>query len=173
MKGKTSNKVEKKNAPVNHFKETNITSEWEGIFLLLRRRSDVGLRTIVFNRGLLRQAWCHGTGLMRAGPSGELHGARLSSVPTGDRSANPASVPGRSGLQRALLLVSSTRKHSGAERLAAPLGVSRAARAAVPCRSSASGHRSSSSKYTRSQFKIVAWGHNVSVPSIRERGLRT
>ncbi len=111
----------------------------------------------VFNRGLLRQAWCHGPGLMRAGPSGELHGARLSSVPTGDRSANPASVPGRSGLQRALLSVSSTRKHSGAERLAAPLGVSRAARAAVPCRSSASGHRSSSSKYTRSQFKIVAW----------------
>ncbi len=30
-----------------------------------------------------------------------LHGARLSSVPSGDQSANPASVPGRSGLQRA------------------------------------------------------------------------
>ncbi len=28
-----------------------------------------------------------------------LHGARLSSVPSGDQSANPASVPGRSGLQ--------------------------------------------------------------------------
>ncbi len=27
-----------------------------------------------------------------------LHGARLSSVPSGDQSANPASVPGRSGL---------------------------------------------------------------------------
>ncbi len=26
-----------------------------------------------------------------------LHGARLSSVPSGDQSANPASVPGRSG----------------------------------------------------------------------------
>ncbi len=36
-----------------------------------------------------------------------LHGARLSSVPSGDQSANPASVPGRSGLQRALLAVSS------------------------------------------------------------------
>ncbi len=36
-----------------------------------------------------------------------LHGARLSSVPSGDQSANPASVPGRSGLQRALLSVSS------------------------------------------------------------------
>ncbi len=38
-----------------------------------------------------------------------LHGARLSSVPSGDQSANPASVPGRSGLQRALLSVSSAR----------------------------------------------------------------
>ncbi len=36
-----------------------------------------------------------------------LHGARLSSVPSGDQSANPASVLGHSGLQRALLSVSS------------------------------------------------------------------
>ncbi len=56
-----------------------------------------------------------------------LHGAHLSSVPTGDQSANPASVPGRSGLQRALLSVSSAQKCS------------------------ASGHRASSSKYTRGQ----------------------
>ncbi len=82
-----------------------------------------------------------------------LHGARLSSVPSGDQSANPASVPGRSGLQCALLSVSSTRKCSGAVRLAAPLGVSREARAAVPCRSSTSGHRASSSKYTRGQSR--------------------
>ncbi len=41
-----------------------------------------------------------------------LHGVRLSSVPSGDQSANPASVPGRSGLQRALLSVSSTQKCS-------------------------------------------------------------
>ncbi len=39
-----------------------------------------------------------------------LHGARLSSVSSGDQSANPASVPGRSGLQRALLSVSSAQK---------------------------------------------------------------
>ncbi len=77
-----------------------------------------------------------------------LHGAHLSSVPSGDQSANPASVPGRSGLQRALLSVSSAWKRSGAERLATLLGVSRAA---VPSRSSASGHRASSSKYTRGQ----------------------
>ncbi len=63
-----------------------------------------------------------------------LHGARLSSVPSGDQSANPASVPGRSGLQRAFLSVSSARKCSGAGRLATPSGVSRAARSAVPCR---------------------------------------
>ncbi len=63
-----------------------------------------------------------------------LHGARLSSVPSGDQSANPASVPGRSGLQRALLSVSSAQKYSGAGRLAIPSGISRAARLAVPCR---------------------------------------
>ncbi len=57
-----------------------------------------------------------------------LHGARLSSVPSGDQSANPASVPGRSGLQRAFLSVSSAQKCSGAGRLATPSGVSRAAR---------------------------------------------
>ncbi len=51
-----------------------------------------------------------------------LHGARLSSVPSGDQSANPASVPGRSGLQRAFLSVSSTQKCSGAGRLATPSG---------------------------------------------------
>ncbi len=53
-----------------------------------------------------------------------VYGARLSSVPSGDRSANPASVPGRSGLQRAHISVSSARKRSGAEMLATPSGVS-------------------------------------------------
>ncbi len=80
-----------------------------------------------------------------------LHSVCLSSVPSGDQSANPASLPGCSGLQRALLSVSSARKRSGAERLSALLGFSRVARAAVPCRSSASGHRASNSKYTRGQ----------------------
>ncbi len=80
-----------------------------------------------------------------------LHGARLSSVPSGDQSANPASVPGPSGLQRALLAVSSAQKCSGAGWLATPSGVSRAARSAVPCQSSVPGHRASRSKYTRGQ----------------------
>ncbi len=82
-----------------------------------------------------------------------LHGARLSSVPSGDQSANPASVPGRSGLQRAFLSVSSAQKCSGAGKLATPSGVSRAARSAVPCRSSVPGHRASRSKYTRGQSR--------------------
>ncbi len=82
-----------------------------------------------------------------------LHGARLFSVPSGDQSANPASVPGHSGLQRALLSVSSAQKCSGAGRLATPSGVSRAARSAVSCRSPASGHRASCSKYTRDQSR--------------------
>ncbi len=80
-----------------------------------------------------------------------LHGARLSSVPSGDQSANPASVLGHSGLQRALLSVSSAQKCSGDGRLATPSGVSRAARSAVPCRSSVPGHRASRSKCTRGQ----------------------
>ncbi len=82
-----------------------------------------------------------------------LHGARLSSVPSGDQSANPASVPGRSGLQRAFLSVSSAQKCSGAGRLATPSGVSRAARSAFPCQSSTPGHRTSHSKYTRDQSR--------------------
>ncbi len=42
-------------------------------------------------------------------------------------------------------------KCSGAGRLATPSGVFRAARSAVSCRSPASGHRASRSKYTRGQ----------------------
>ncbi len=78
---------------------------------------------------------------------------RLSSVPSGDQSANPASVPGSSGLQRAFLSVSSAQKCSGAGRFATPSGVPRAARSAIPCRSSAPGHRASRSKYTRDQSR--------------------
>ncbi len=40
------------------------------------------------------------------------YGARFSSVPSGDQSSNPASVPGCSGLQRALLSVSSALRGS-------------------------------------------------------------
>ncbi len=87
-----------------------------------------------------------------------LHGVRLSSAPSGDRSANPARVPGRSGLPRVPLSVLS------AESLATPSGISRAATSVVSCRSSMSGFRSSSSKHTRSQSRetplvdcLAAW----------------
>ncbi len=67
-------------------------------------------------------------------------------------SANPARVPGRSGLPRVPLSALSARKRSGAESLATPSGISRAA-TSVACRSSVSGHRSSSSKHTRGQSR--------------------
>ncbi len=89
---------------------------------------------------------------LRAGCTA-LHGVRLSSAPSGDRFANPASVPGRSGLQRVSLSVFSARRRSGAESLATPSGVSRASSSAVSCRSSTSKHRASSSKYTRGQSR--------------------
>ncbi|KAI2654754.1 Transposon Ty3-G Gag-Pol polyprotein [Labeo rohita] len=57
-----------------------------------------------------------------------FHGVHLSSVPSGDHHAYPASVPGRSGLRRAHTSVSSARQRSGAEELATPVGVSRTVR---------------------------------------------
>ncbi len=54
-----------------------------------------------------------------------LHGVRLSSAPSGDRSANPARAPGCSGLPRVLLSVLSARNCSRAESLATPSGISR------------------------------------------------
>ncbi len=76
---------------------------------------------------------------VRAGPSGEergytaLHGARLSSVPSGDQSANPASVPGRSGSPASASL--SPLPHINVAELwgsPPPLRVSRAARSGRP-----------------------------------------
>ncbi len=106
--------------------------------------------SIVFGQNALMQGF-EGRPLWGRAVYTALHGARLSSVPSGDQSANPASVLGHSGLQRALLSVSSAQKCSGEGRLATPSGVSRAARSAVPCRSSVPGHRASRSKYTRGQ----------------------
>ncbi len=103
--------------------------------------------SIVFGQNALMQG-LEGRPLWGRAVYTALHGARLSS---GDQSANPASVLGHSGLQRALLSVSSAQKCSGEGRLATPSGVSRAARSAVPCRSSVPGHRASRSKYTRGQ----------------------
>ncbi len=74
-------------------------------------------------------------------------------MPSGDHSANPARVPGCSGLPRVPLSVLSARKRSGAESLATPSVISRAATSVVSCRSSILRHRSSSSKHTRGQSR--------------------
>ncbi len=82
-----------------------------------------------------------------------MHRICLSSAPSGDRSANPARAPGCNGLPRVLLSLLSARNCSGAESLATPSGISRAATSVVFCRPSMSGHRSSSSKHTRGQSR--------------------
>ncbi len=63
-------------------------------------------------------------------------GPRFFSVPSGGQSANHTtySVPGHSDLQRAHVSVSFARKRSGAEVLATPSEVSRAAIPAFSCR---------------------------------------
>ncbi len=90
-----------------------------------------------FKRRLqLRRSWCpwprtyEGRPCWRRVAYTTAYGSRLSSMPSWDRSANPATfgVPGRSYLLRAYIPVSSTRKCSGTGMLASPLGVSRADR---------------------------------------------
>ncbi len=99
-------------------------------------------------------------------------------MPSGDRSANPATygVPGRSDLQRAHISVSSARKHSGADMLATPSGVSRAASLAFSCRCAVPGYRTCRSDYTRGQSPetgslsrhLVVW---EPLPSVSHRVL--
>ncbi len=121
---------------------------------------DAGLRTIVsiedFSKRvrMLIARTSGGRPLWGRAVYTSLYGARLSSVPSGDRSVTPA-TPGASGhndLQR-VFLSASARKRSGPERLATSKKVFRTARSDVPCRSSASGHRASSSKHTRGQSR--------------------
>ncbi len=77
---------------------------------------------------------------MRASPLGKSGVHRITRCPSllsalRRSVCQPCQCPGRSGLQRAFLSVSSAQKCSGAGKLATPSGVSRAARSAVPCRS--------------------------------------
>ncbi|KAI2664274.1 Transposon Ty3-G Gag-Pol polyprotein [Labeo rohita] len=88
-----------------------------------------------------------------------FHGACLSSVPSGDQPANPASAPGRSGLQRAHTSVSSARQCSGAGELATPVGVSRKVSLVSSCRRAVTGHRASSSHKSR------GWSRETGSPS--------
>ncbi len=116
--------------------------------------------SFLIGRLLPRGPDAHGPGLLRAGPSGKeqftpsSHSACLSSVPSGDWSANSAThgASGRGGLWR-VYLSASARKRSGPEGLATPNKVSKTARSAIPCRSSASGHRAGSSIHTRGQSR--------------------
>ncbi len=84
-----------------------------------------------------------------------LHGARLSSVPSGDQSANPASVQGAAVSSERFSQSLPPRNVAELGGSPPPSGVPRAARSAVPCRSSAPGHRASRSKYTRDQSREV------------------
>ncbi len=102
----------------------------------------------------LKRPDTYGPGLLRAGPLWEravytsLYGARISSVPSGDRSANPVVFQGVA-VSRERFSQSPPEKLSGTGRLATSSDVFKAARLAFSCRSSVSGHRASSSKYTR------------------------
>ncbi len=80
-----------------------------------------------------------------------LHGARLSSVPSGDQSANPAVFQGAAVSSERFSQSLPPRNVAELGGSPPPSGVSRAARSAVPCRSSVPGHRASRSKYTRGQ----------------------
>ncbi len=107
----------------------------------------------------LRLPAAYGPGLLRAGPAGEERRTPHYSVPVSPQCPQEIGLPTLPVLQGAA--VSSEHfsqlippvKHSGAERLAAPSGVPRAAGLVVSCQSSASGHRASSSRHTRGQFR--------------------
>ncbi len=117
----------------------------------------MGLRTVISNRRLLRQSWCQGPGLVRAGPSGEERGTPHYTVPVSPQCPQEISLltlPVFQGAAVSSERFSQSLPHRNVAELRGsppPLRVSRAARAAGPCRSSASGHRASSSKYTRGQ----------------------
>ncbi len=50
-------------------KRVSLGPVWADSGSLVFLKDDMGLRIVVSNRRLLRQSWCHGPGLMRAGPS--------------------------------------------------------------------------------------------------------
>ncbi len=106
----------------------------------------MGLRTVISNRRLLRQSWCQGPGLVRAGPSGEERGTPHYMVPVSPRCPQEISLLTLPVFQGAA--VSSERfSQSLPHRNVAELRGSPS-----PLRvSTASGHRASRSKYTRGQ----------------------
>ncbi len=129
------------------------------LVLLVFLGDDAGLRTVVFHWRLLRQSWCHGPGLMRAGPSGEERGTPHYTVPLSPQCPQEIGLLTLSVFQGAEVsseLFSQFLPPGNVSALrgsSQPLGVSKAARAAVPWWSSTSRHRASSSKYTRGQSR--------------------
>ncbi len=112
-------------------------------------KDDVGLRTVVSNRRLLRQSCCHGPGLMKAGPSGEEQSTPHYTVPVSPQCPQEISLLTLPVFQGAAVssehFSQSLPPGNVAELRGSPplLGVSRAA--------TTSGHRASSSKYIRGQ----------------------
>ncbi len=94
-----------------------------------------------------------GSGLLRAGPSGKERCTPHNSVPVSPQCPQKIGLPTLSPavLQCAAVSSECFSVSSAQKRSATPWGVSRAARAAVPCQSSALGNRASSSKHTRGQ----------------------
>ncbi|KAI2645302.1 30S ribosomal protein S4 [Labeo rohita] len=95
---------------------------------------------------------------LTAGPTGEGHGPPHSSVPVSSRCPREISLPTLPVLQGAAVSSeptpqSSARKRSLAGELTTPVRVSTAAGSAVSCRSSITGHRTSSSNNTRDQSR--------------------
>ncbi len=138
-------------------KLVSLSPAWANSGSLVFLKDDVGLRTVVSNRRLLRQSCCHGPGLMRAGPSGEERSTPHYTLPVSPQCPQEIrllTLPVFQGAAVSSEHFSQSLPPGNIAELRGSLpllGVSRAARAAVPCRSSASGHRASSSKYTRGQ----------------------
>ncbi|KAI2647175.1 ATP-dependent RNA helicase dbp5 [Labeo rohita] len=93
-----------------------------------------------------------------SGPTGEGRGPWHSSVPVSPRCPREISLPTLPVLQGAAVSSeptpqSSAQKRNGAGELTTPAGVSTAASSAVSCRSSVTGHQTSSSNNTRGQSR--------------------
>ncbi len=62
-------------------KRVSLGPAWADSGSLVFLRDDAGLRTVISDRMLLMQSWSHGTGLKRAGPTGEERGTPHYTVP--------------------------------------------------------------------------------------------
>ncbi len=130
-----------------------------GFTSLVYLEDDAGLRTVA---SIGDSGWgspgAHGPGLMRSGPAGEERRTPRYTVPVSPQCPQEIGLPTlpRKVFQGAAISSEHTsqflpEKRSGAEMLATPSGVSRAASLAFSCRCAVPGHRTSRSDYTRGQ----------------------